>query len=502
MDINCTIVLLTTCSRDRRRGHGSKFNAFNAYRSEFVAKIHKSTKNYSLVDDHRGQDDGKQRSAILAAMIPSDEMDELLVKALKMANDRFDTENRTNAKHVMNEVSYNVRLERAMYHFGCSIWKSVSSDPVPEQDIQSLVEKLLPEYTNRKEWKKYAKETSDGDLTFWCTELENAVKRLTQSDGSESQQEDIREVAGYLTAMADLSSQSNTQQAQPQPQPQPQPQSQAQPQQVPTTSPTRVNETVSPASVRNHRTPESSRSKRTLVQQSPRVSKRPAVETKKTANDETDSSSEEDGEDAVSTYSPDDGDENVPSDKQTWLTPQHLVLAIRNVFKQIAPANTPKDQYIQLDPCAAEQHPTHTTAVTAFTKHDDGLQKQWQMADGSATQRVYVNPPFNCAEDWVQKTLTEMNAGRITGAIMLLPLRATAKWWRDLVKQYCWAVPNEPVKFLKLQPTGKLEPADRPCPVEVCFVCICNGTELQAFNDAFKSGLAGVAESFEPLRAK
>jgi len=99
----------------------------------------------------------------------------------------------------------------------------------------------------------------------------------------------------------------------------------------------------------------------------------------------------------------------------------------------------------------------------------------------------------------VKKTLSEMAAGRITGAIMLLPMKASAQWWRELVQRCTWAVPKEPINFVKIRPSGKLKEASRPCPIEVCFVCICKETAKEAFNKAFQSAISDVAVCFQPL---
>ena len=471
-----------------------------------------------LVNSYRNQDVGKLRAAVLAATIPLAEYDTLLEQTLRIANDKLDSEPGLRARDVLDDVSYQVRVESAMYHFARNIWESAAtSTTLPEQSIRSIISAILPMYRVRNDWERFTKTIEGGAKVFWCIELEYEVRRLANS-----QQADIRDVATVLTAMADLNSQPTTQQPSlQQPQQQPQQQSQQQPQQqeeeevspesVAVDYETDVGEDMGNAAVttasrrRTTAAAADSRTKRSLAGQSPQASKRvakPRQQSTASAGHALPDSSDEEENTRRSVYSPsssDEADTDAISDRQTWLTPARVLVAVRNVFSQMVPEGTPREQYLQLDPCAAEQHPKHTKAMRCLTKIEDGLACSWQMEDGTPTERVYINPPFNSAESWVKKTLSEMAAGRITGAIMLLPVKVSAQWWRELVQRCTWAVPKEPIHFVKIRPSGKLKEASRPCPIEVCFVCICKETAKEAFNKAFRSAISDVAVCFQPL---
>jgi ParB family chromosome partitioning protein len=77
---------------------------------------------------------------------------------------------------------------------------------------------------------------------------------------------------------------------------------------------------------------------------------------------------------------------------------------------------------IDLDPCADDAR--SVPAARHFTAAEDGLAQEWR-------GRVYMNPPYGRAIDaWVAKLLAEVEAGRATQAIALVPARTDTQWFR------------------------------------------------------------------------
>ena len=69
---------------------------------------------------------------------------------------------------------------------------------------------------------------------------------------------------------------------------------------------------------------------------------------------------------------------------------------------------------IDLDPATSEEAQQTVRAVDYFTESDDGLGREW---DG----RVWLNPPYHreLAPKFIDKLIAELDAGRVTAAIML-----------------------------------------------------------------------------------
>lgn len=81
---------------------------------------------------------------------------------------------------------------------------------------------------------------------------------------------------------------------------------------------------------------------------------------------------------------------------------------------------------IDVDPCSNSATDPVIPAGMHFTRHDDGLSRDW---NGT----VYMNPPYGRAvADWVGKLVAEHTAGRTTEAVALLPARTDTKWFRRL----------------------------------------------------------------------
>lgn len=99
--------------------------------------------------------------------------------------------------------------------------------------------------------------------------------------------------------------------------------------------------------------------------------------------------------------------------KQTWATPQALVDLLEGLIGR------PFD----LDVCAEP----HTAKVGRYyTVEDDGLTSPW----GGL---VWCNPPFEAIDPWVSRALIEILAGRVWGAVILVPGDRNGRpWWREL----------------------------------------------------------------------
>lgn len=93
---------------------------------------------------------------------------------------------------------------------------------------------------------------------------------------------------------------------------------------------------------------------------------------------------------------------------------------------------------IDLDPCAESPlvqrlgpdkevaGKFNVPAATHFTEQEDGLKQQWH-------GRVFMNPPYGRQiRKWIDKLLEEVEAGRVTQAVVLLPSRTDTKWMHRL----------------------------------------------------------------------
>jgi hypothetical protein len=119
---------------------------------------------------------------------------------------------------------------------------------------------------------------------------------------------------------------------------------------------------------------------------------------------------------------------------------------------------------ITLDPCSPES-PT-VPAQTFYTRADDGLSRPW-------TGRVYMNPPYQQLQIWVEKLLCEYREGNIDTALALLPSRTDRPWFQMLH--------DHPVCFLakRLRFSGSADNA----PFGSCVVYL--GTDIKKFSAAF-----------------
>ena len=96
---------------------------------------------------------------------------------------------------------------------------------------------------------------------------------------------------------------------------------------------------------------------------------------------------------------------------------------------------------IDLDPCSNSHDDPHVVAAKHFTRADDGLRRSWH-------GRVFMNPPYGREIDpWIAKLITEVEAGRVTQAIALVPARIDTGWWRRF-RNYIWCAIEGRLTFI------------------------------------------------------
>jgi phage N-6-adenine-methyltransferase len=82
---------------------------------------------------------------------------------------------------------------------------------------------------------------------------------------------------------------------------------------------------------------------------------------------------------------------------------------------------------IDLDPATCEQAQKHIGAREFYTKDIDGLNQEW-------FGRVWINPPFSEGDRWARKLLAELDAGRVSAAILLQNSATDTKWFHSLAR--------------------------------------------------------------------
>lgn len=109
------------------------------------------------------------------------------------------------------------------------------------------------------------------------------------------------------------------------------------------------------------------------------------------------------------------------SDSEEWYTPREIIEAVLDTF----------GGEIDLDPCSNDHDAPNVPAKKVFTKEDNGLKSPWE-------GRVYLNPPYGRGVgDWIQKLLSEYQAGNVTEAVVLVAARTDTQWF-NLLGYYPW----------------------------------------------------------------
>lgn len=104
--------------------------------------------------------------------------------------------------------------------------------------------------------------------------------------------------------------------------------------------------------------------------------------------------------------------------KNEWCTPAVYVEAAREVMGRI-----------DLDPASNDRAQKIVQASTYYTAETDGLAYEWR-------GRVWLNPPYSngMIGRFVEKLLTEFQAGRIDEAVVLTHNNTDTAWWHDLAR--------------------------------------------------------------------
>ncbi|MDP3951161.1 DNA N-6-adenine-methyltransferase [Microbacterium sp.] len=97
------------------------------------------------------------------------------------------------------------------------------------------------------------------------------------------------------------------------------------------------------------------------------------------------------------------------SETQEWLTPWSIV---EGVVRALG--------CIDGDPCAEPGR--RIPASWHLTEDDDALRRSWENPDGTAS-RVFLNPPWDRAHQFVRRLLAEHDGGHVEQAVVLLPAR-------------------------------------------------------------------------------
>jgi phage N-6-adenine-methyltransferase len=121
-----------------------------------------------------------------------------------------------------------------------------------------------------------------------------------------------------------------------------------------------------------------------------------------------------------------DNPKSKPSD--CWYTPPHIIELVLQVLGQI-----------DLDPCADDGK--HIPASQHFTAADDGLNQDWH-------GHVYMNPPYSCPGVWMAKLQAEIESGRVSSAIALVPAATDTNWLSPVLKQQPVCFWKGRIKFL------------------------------------------------------
>lgn len=118
----------------------------------------------------------------------------------------------------------------------------------------------------------------------------------------------------------------------------------------------------------------------------------------------------------------------LPKDSDKWYTPPQITELVAAALGAI-----------DLDPCADEGK--HIPAAAHYTALDDGLAREWH-------GRVFINPPYSCPGKWVAKLQAEVDSGRVTEAIALVPAATDTNWFHPYLKSQPLCFWKGRIKFL------------------------------------------------------
>jgi ParB family transcriptional regulator, chromosome partitioning protein len=96
---------------------------------------------------------------------------------------------------------------------------------------------------------------------------------------------------------------------------------------------------------------------------------------------------------------------------------------------------------IDCDPASCAIANRTVRAATYFTKADDGLSQQWR-------GKVFLNPPFQLAGQFVGKLVSEIESGRVKAAILLVPDATDTSWYHQALNTCAaFCIPRGRVQF-------------------------------------------------------
>jgi phage N-6-adenine-methyltransferase len=155
-----------------------------------------------------------------------------------------------------------------------------------------------------------------------------------------------------------------------------------------------------------------------------------------------------------------------------WYTPVDIIRVARSVLGAI-----------DLDPASSEQAQGNVQALQYFTLADDGLAQPWH-------GKVWLNPPYAQPhiENFADKMIEEVTAGRVTAAIMLTHNYSDTAWFQKLAtKANAVCFPRGRIRFVA--PDGALA---APTQGQTFFYF---GNDSSRFNETFCAlGLVGALQ--------
>ena len=125
---------------------------------------------------------------------------------------------------------------------------------------------------------------------------------------------------------------------------------------------------------------------------------------------------------------------------------------------------------LDLDPASCEVANATVQAAKFFDEATDGLSQEWR-------GRVWLNPPFSDGPAFIEKLMSEYEAGRVEAAVLLVAARTDTAWFQPLLRL--------PVCFLRARrqywhPNGSASAPTFPS------VCVYLGPDPAAFIAAFQ----------------
>ncbi len=150
--------------------------------------------------------------------------------------------------------------------------------------------------------------------------------------------------------------------------------------------------------------------------------------------------------------------ESLSSDE--WYTPPHIFELVLQMLGKI-----------DLDPCADDGK--QIPATLHYTAMDDGLIREWE-------GRVFMNPPYSKPSVWMNKLQAEIESGRVTEAIALVPAATDTKWLSPFLKSQPVCFWTGRIKFLDTNYKPRLSARQAHC-------LLYWGKNWQRFKEIFNS---------------